>query len=128
MNTYLNDLAIATTDGATDRDELEALCRRDATLITHVDSRAQFAERRERLQMKEEEKLARRIRQAERDICQQEQDDAVMLPLLQNYRQDMEINLHLSEFASWKRLHMGIFKSFYRRNFAVNERPHRQPS
>ena len=42
---FLDGLGIATTADAIDRDQLTALCRNDATLITHEETRRRVQER-----------------------------------------------------------------------------------
>jgi hypothetical protein len=107
---------------------LEALCRRDATLITHAATCMRFAERQERKEMSRADALAGAIRHAEREDDRQTRDNQAVLSLLDAYRQDHEIDIHDTAFATWKRQSIEKFKAFYRLHFSRTERPRKQPT
>ena len=113
-NAFLDELGIAKTEGATNRDSLEALCRRDATLITHEHSVDRFNARKEQKLFEAEEKLARSIQRASVADQQRSMDMEIISRLKEAVQQDTEACALDAANAKWKKLPIEVLKSFYR--------------
>lgn len=128
MNSFLDTLGIATTEGAIDRDMLNSLCRRDPTLITHAHSRQRHADY---LQRKAEQAAAleqRRVESAENAARQREDDIANVARIMAVYATDIAAQRTEDVQAQWKKTTIEKLKSFYRLHVPVTERPQHQPT
>ncbi len=95
----MDDLDIVRSEGGVDRDNLIALCRRVATLITHVDSRARYAERLARKAAVAEAATRRRAEQEVIAGFQAVEDVHHVGLLLDLYRADIAANTVLGQRA-----------------------------
>ena len=128
MNKILDELRIASTDGATDRDEIQALCRRDATLITHEFSRARHQSFRERKEMAKEDALSATLRKAEKLEFQRQTDEEAIRPLVNAFIHDYNQSMEDSPNALWRKASISTLKSFYRSIISKEDKLQKQPS
>lgn len=128
LNTFLDELGIATSENAIDRDNLLSLSRRDASLLTHDHSRERW-EANEQRKREEAEAAQHRKEEAERQReAQREQDLFETELLFQRYRADVENGTHNTLFASWRTCTLNAMKAFYRVHIPKEQKPRQQPS
>lgn len=113
--------------GATNRDSLEALARRDATLVTHSSSRRRFQEREDRkaaaAQAAEERREAEVQRLADQEASDLVDADALVLAFVLDAEDETCADID----ASWKSVTLDKMKSFYRIYVTKEQRPAKQP-
>lgn len=127
LNTFLDELGISSTEGSTDRDALQALCRRDATLITHEQSKARHAAQIAQKAQATAEAAARKQAQVLAAVEQRNADKELIIPLLNACRHDLQNHTHDTAGATWVKETLERMKALYRLYFPTDHKPRKQP-
>ena len=129
-NEQLDQLGIAKTEGSVDRDLL-TLCRRDAEMITHIDSIARHQDWVQKKAIEKQDAIERKAA-AEQEVERQRVAALdIAAVVLGAYINDMAQDTSDSENATWKQRTVTELTAFYRTinwSIAATPKPTKQPS